>query len=219
MNKNLQSKILTRSVEYRNSSEELLKNRQVEFIISSESVDTYRTVFIQDGGNFSRFTPKGIVLYAHDSHSSDEDNVLGYGEVFREGNLTIGKVTFEPKEINPKADKIFRKIENGTPYMASIGFEPIKASFGDRSKNEDPDVLYFREWNLLEFSVVPIGSNPDSNKRNAQTVEDIRMSLTKDIAVDFTDGGFVPGKEYKEKRTTKTVREAQLIINKNTILK
>lgn len=205
MSKDIKDKVLTRSVQYRATSEELLKNRQVEFVISSEAVDTYRTVFVQDGGNFSRFTPKGIVLYAHDSHSSDEDNVLGYGEIVRDGNITIGRVTFEPKEINEKAEKIFRKIENGTPYMASIGFEPVKASFGDRNAGEDPDVLYFREWNLLEFSVVPIGSNPDAKKRNSQSIEDIRTSIAKDIPVD----------DAEEIRTTKNVREAQLIINKN----
>lgn len=209
MSKAIENQLLTRSVQYRSTSEKLLENRQVEFVISSEAVDTYRTVFIQDGGNFSRFTPKGIVLYAHDSHSSDEDNVLGYGEVYREGNLTIGRVTFEPKEINEKAEKVFRKIENGTPYMASIGFEPVKASFGDRAKGEDPDVLYFREWNLLEFSVVPIGANPDAQKRNVKSIEEIRTALAKEIPTT--------AEEIPTTTKGKSVRKAQLIINKNKV--
>lgn len=202
MSHKIENKVITRSVEFRSASEELLSKRQVEFIISSESEDNHRTVFIQEGGDFSRFTPKGIVLYAHNSHSSNEDDVLGYGEIIRENDITVGRVTFEPKEINEKAEKIFRKIENGTPYMASIGFNPKKATFGDEKRNENPDVLYFREWELLEFSVVPIGSNPDANKRNAQTVADFRSAAEN---VDVS----------KQNENTKSVEEAQMIINKN----
>ncbi|OCK44374.1 hypothetical protein BA195_06770 [Tenacibaculum soleae] len=200
----MSKQIVTREAFARSTAAELLAKRQVEFVISSESVDTYSTVFKQDGADLSRYAAGGIVLYMHDSFSGDEDNILGRGEVFKEGAELIGRVTFEPREINEKADKIFRKIENGTPFMASIGARVIKAELGDESRGEDKNIVYFRAWQLLEFSVVPVGSNPDAHKRNAETLQEIRTSLVAEIPV-IAD-------EVKPKRN---VREAQLIINGN----
>lgn len=200
----MSKQIVTREAFARSTAADLLAKRQVDFVISSESVDTYGTVFKQDGADLSRYETGGIVLYMHDSFSGDEDNILGRGEVFKEGAELIGRVTFEPREINEKADKIFRKIENGTPFMASIGARVTKAELGDESRGEDKNIVYFRAWQLLEFSVVPVGSNPDAHKRNAETLQEIRTSLVTEIPV-IAD-------EVKPKRN---VREAQLIINGN----
>ena len=205
---NKENQIVTRDAFVRNTTAEMLDKRQVEFVISSEAVDSYRTIFEQSGADFSRFSPKGIVLNSHKSNSGDEDDVLGYGEIFREGDKTIGRVTFEPKEINERADKIFRKIQNGTPYMASVGASVQEASYGEQNRGEDPKVIYFRKWTLLEFSVVPIGSNPDAQKRNTQTIEEIRTSLVADIPTEV---------EEVVESEQRNVQEAQVIINKNRI--
>lgn len=199
---NNNKQIVTREAFSRSSAADLLENRQVEFVISSEAVDTYGTVFKQDGADLSRFEAGGVVLYMHDSFSGDEDNILGRGEVFKEAGELIGRVTFEPKEINEKADKIFRKIENGTPFMASIGARVTKAELGDEARGEDKNTVYFRAWQLLEFSVVPVGSNPDAHKRNAETLQEIRTSLVAEIPV-IAD-------EIKIKRS---LREAELLID------
>ena len=198
------SKIVTRDAFVRNTTAEMIENRQVEFVISSEAVDSYNTVFKQDGGDLKRFQDNGVVFYMHDSSSSDPDDLLGPGEVYRDGDLLIGKVTFEPENINKKAEKVFRKIQNGTPYMASIGARVIDAEFGKEERGEDKNVLYFTRWELLEFSVVPIGSNPDAHKRNTQTIEELRNAAAKEITVDAP-----------EIVNTRSVYEAQMIINNN----
>lgn len=156
----------TRQYQVRALNDELIKNRQVEFVISSESVDTYGTVFKQDGADLGRFEKNPVVFYAHAQQSTNPDLLIGTGEVFRDGDQLIGRATLEPENVNPLAEKILRKIEHGTPYMASIGFNPLDGRFGRRDLNEDPEVFYFTRWELLEFSIVPIGSNPDAHKRN-----------------------------------------------------
>jgi HK97 family phage prohead protease len=203
MNKDLENKVVTRSAFIRDTSAEMLENRQVEFVISSESVDSYGTIFKMDGWDLNRYLKNPVVCYQHRSSSDDPDDLIGISTVRIEDDKLIGTVTFEDAETNPKAEKIFRKVKAGTLKMASVGARVQKAHFGDPEKGENKDVLYFDRAELIEWSVVSVGSNPDAHKRNAQTVEEIRNSLTADIVVDV------------EEIKTKTVREAQLIINKN----
>jgi len=120
-------------------------------------------------------------------------------------------VRFEDAETNPTAEKIFKKIQAGTLRMASIGARIKEYRYGDAEKGENPGVLYFTRWEMLEWSIVPIGSNPDAHVRNAQTVEEMRSDLAKDITVTEAAQQLPSGETRKL-----SVREAQLIINQNS---
>lgn len=199
----------TRAAFVRDVSDDMLANRQVEFVISSEAIDTYNTVFKLDGWDLSRYAQNPVVCYQHRSSSDDPDNVIGTSEVFIEGNQLIGRVTFEDAETNPKADKIFRKVQNGTLKMASIGALPVKARMGVFEDGENPEVLYFTRQELLEWSVVTVGSNPEAHKRNADTVDQFRLQAkaeTLDVVIT---------EDAPEKRETLSVFEAQVLINSN----
>jgi len=198
------SKIVTRNAYVRNTSAEMIENRQVEFVISSESVDTYDSVFRIDGWELDDYTRNPIVCYQHRSNSDDPDNIIGTSILRIEGDQLIGTVTFEDADVNPKAEKIFRKVQSGTLKMASIGARVLDARFGDEKKGENKDVLYFTRQKLMEWSIVSVGSNPDAHKRNAQTIEELRTAAAKEITV-------VP--EIIE--NTRSVYEAQMIINNN----
>ena len=211
--KTIPQKIVYRDdLQLRKLDNSLVEKREVEFVISSEAIDSYRTVFVQDGADLGRFDQEksrtgGIVMFNHLSFGSDPDNQLGVGYAYREKNQLIGRVRFEKKEINPKADTVFRKIQNGMPYMASIGARPLKMSLGDEEKGENPEVLYFRKWQLMEFSVVPIGANPDAQKRNLATHREIQEYARQQ-------------KASKEPIETKkpaeiTSQSAQIIINQH----
>ena len=204
MHKEIKKTVVTRSAFVRDTTAEMLENRQVEFVISSESVDSYSTVFKMDGWDLSRYEANPIVAYQHRAGSDDPDDIIGTSTVRKEDGKLIGVVTFEDADVNPKAEKVFRKIQAGTLKMASIGARPSEYRFGDESKGEDKDVLYFTRQELMEWSVVSIGSNPDAHKRNAESVNEIRTTLAAEIPVviDETIKG-------------RSVQEAQIIINKN----
>lgn len=202
-----ENKVISRSAFLRNTSEEMLKNRQVEFVISSESVDTYRTVFKIDGWDLARYEENNIVCYQHRANSDDPDDVIGTSEVFVENNELIGRVTFEDAETNPKAEKVFRKVCNGTLKMASINALASEYRYGDTLKGEDKEVLYFTRQELMEWSIVSVGSNPDALKRSEEAISAIRTELVENIEVVVEQSEFVENK--------RTVLEAQLIINKN----
>ncbi len=204
-----QSKTITRelNIQVRALTPELIQNRQAEFVISTEAVDTYNTVFRASGWDFTRYNQNPVVLYGHRSNSGDPDDVIGTSEVFTEGTTTIARVTFEEAETNPKAEKIFRKVQAGTLRMASIGADVQEYHFGKYDEGENPDVLYFDRQTLLEWSIVPIGSNPEALKREAQSIEEIKASITRNINV--TDAQTIQSKNEQEQTT---VRKAQCLI-------
>jgi HK97 family phage prohead protease len=187
----MENKTITRDVvlEIRELTPAMIENREAEFVISSEAVDTYDTVFLAEGADFERYNNNPIVAYGHRTWTDNPDMILGTSEIRQEGKLTIGKVRFEDAETNPTAEKIFKKIQAGTLRMASIGAQVKEYRYGDAQKNENPGVLYFTRWELLEWSIVPIGSNKDALVRNAQTIEEIRAALTKEIPVTNPTNG------------------------------
>lgn len=197
------NKLIERNVVVRALSEDNKQKRQAEFVISTETPDSYGTVFKISGWDLSRYEKNPVVLYAHKTHSDNPDMVIGTSEVRVEGQELIGTVTFEAADINPLAEKVWQKVQAGSLRMASIGANIIAGHWGDEKLGEDREVIYFDKMELYEWSIVPVGSNSDAVKREAQTIEDLRKSKPKDT----------PG-ENPEK-IKRTVREAQFIINKN----
>jgi HK97 family phage prohead protease len=197
--------IVTREAVIRALSEENIKNRQAEFVISTESVDSYDTVFKIDGWDLERYANNPIVAYGHRTWSDNPDMIIGTSTVRVEGKELIGVVTFEDESVNPMAEKVWRKVQAGTLRMASVGANPIEYRWGVAANGENPGVLYFTRTELYEWSIVPIGSNPDALKRSVETIEEIRKSLEpKAPIVERKDKGL-------------SLFEAQSLINNNLI--
>lgn len=200
-------KSVVREAVIRALTEENIKNRQAEFVISTEAVDTYDTVFKLDGWELERYVKNPIVAYGHRTWSDNPDMIIGTSEVRVEGDQLIGKVTFEPEDVNPTAETIWRKVQAGTLRMASVGANVKEWRYGDAQKGENPGVIYFTRTELYEWSIVPIGSNPDALKRSVQTVEEIRAELAKQQTEDT-------GNTTRNEKELSAF-EAQIFINQN----
>ena len=144
------------------------EQRMVEFVASTNSVDSYGTVLPVDKWDLSRYEKNGVIGYQHDIYWSDDpDNVIGRGEAFVDGDALVVRIFFEPADINPKAEKVFRKVLFGSINAVSVGFNPTAPGhWGDERKGENSDVYYFDGQELLEVSVVNVPSNPDAVKRS-----------------------------------------------------
>lgn len=173
------SEMISRQVVVRNITEKMVANRQIEFVIADDTADRHGTVWDIDSWILEHYHRNNVVLYLHDTTTPDPDLVIGTGEVFIEGRQVIGRVTFENEDLNPLADKVFRKAVAGTLKMASIGAIPHKARLGDSSKGENENYIYFSQNELLEISIVPIGSQRNALKRSVENLEEIRASLKK----------------------------------------
>jgi hypothetical protein len=183
--------------------------RTVEFIISTEAVDTYGTVFKMDGWELDRYLSNPVVFYQHRSYSDNPDMVVGTSEIRKEGDKLIGRVTFEPEGENELADKVFRKIDRGTLRGASISALPKSARWGDPTLEEDPEVLYFTRHELLEWSITPMPSNGEALARQSRTMAELR---------DGREQPQGPPEPTPDPNTNSMSRyEAQVYINQNHV--
>lgn len=172
----------------RKSAEE---SRTVEFVISDETRDRHGTVIPVDNWKLDRYNANGIVGYQHNVYGGDgqpnPDQVLGIGRAAIEDGKLIGKVTFEPAEINPLAEKIFQKVLHGTLKATSVGFRELeKGKWGEKERGEDisgeKSTYYFGPVELLEFSIVNIPSNPNALRRELdEEVENATKELTEKV--------------------------------------
>jgi HK97 family phage prohead protease len=101
--------------------------------------------------------------------AADPDDVIGKGVAFIENDKLIVRITFEPADLNPKSDKIFRKLQFGSLHAVSVGFRATaKGHMGDEERGEDPKVYYYGGMELLEVSVVNIPANANAIKRSLE---------------------------------------------------
>lgn len=170
---------------------------ETEFVISTSKVDRHGTVISGTGWDLSNFRANPIMAFQHNTSSTDPDDIIGTWDIRVEGGQLIGKPIYEPEELNPKADKIRRKVEHGTLRAVSVGFIPREWHWGDEKKGESRDVLYLDKNELLEVSIVAVPSNPDALKRS---FEDLKNDIPKPV-------------EQEEKRNSLDVLKARLIVN------
>lgn len=146
------------------------ERRMVEFVASTNAVDSYGTVLPVNKWDLSRYAKNGVVGYQHDIYYSDDpDNVIGRGEAFIDGDVLAIRIFFEPAAINAKAEKVYQKVLFGSINAVSVGFAATAPGhWGQERVGEDPDVYYYDGQQLLEVSVVNVPSNPDAVKRSIE---------------------------------------------------
>jgi hypothetical protein len=151
------------------------ESRTVEFVISDETRDRHGTVLKADGWQLENYKKNPIVGYMHQVwgggffSTPDPDMVIGRGDVFIEDGKLIGRVNFEPADINPLAEKIFKKVQFGSLNTTSVGFMEIGDGYygeGDEARGMANETYYFSGQELAEWSVVNIPSNPNAVKRS-----------------------------------------------------
>ncbi len=162
------------------------ESRTIQFVISSGAKDRHRSIVNMDSWALENFNRNPIVGYQHNVYGGnlctpdDPDDVIGSGRAWIEEvegkKLLIGEVKFETAEINPKAEKIFRKVLAGTLRATSVGFLEVgKGEWKkevDANGNEIDRTYYFQGQELLEFSIVNIPSNPEAVGRSIAVQKD-----------------------------------------------
>jgi len=139
------------------------------FVMSKEVRDRHGDIVILKGGHLDNYNASPVVLSMHESSRSyrdtqpyDWDQVLGKGFAYLKDGVLYNDILFEPEDINPLAAKVVKKIDFGSVRAGSIGFMPLKGHWGQQEDGEDTGTYYITEWELWEFSIVVIGSNPQA---------------------------------------------------------
>lgn len=120
--------------------------------ITTAQRDRDRDTVAASGWKLDNYLKNPVVLWAHDYRSFP---------IARDTGLTIdaegltGTPQFATEDENPWAPYCERLIRGGFLNAASVGFAPLSWSYNEEERGVD-----FQEAELLEYSIVPVPSNP-----------------------------------------------------------
>jgi HK97 family phage prohead protease len=180
--------------------------RTVTFVASDGSRDSAHTVLNQAGWDLKRFNANPVIGYNHEVYGAwdtkDVDFVIGKGRAYVEDNTLLVDITFEPKEINELAEKVYQKILFGSLNAVSVGFLPIgKGAWGkgEEGPGEERETYYYAGQELLEISVVNIPANANATRKGEDCAEEelkaLRAEAEADKPEDPKDDGQDPGED------------------------
>ncbi len=185
-------KITRQFAEARASNED----RKVKFIFSTDAKDRHGTRINPRGWRLDNFNKNGVASYQHRaSGDPDPDKIIGPAEAWMRDGKLMGTIDFEPGDINPLADKLYKKVKNGTLNAVSVGFLEHKGHWGDKEEKEEEETYYFDDIELMEISLVSIPSNPEALAvRSFEAVDEdeefdaaVREILKKRNLTDLTE--------------------------------
>ena len=140
-----------------------LKEKTMVVKISTESVDRDREVLLAAGCNFEDYRKNPVVQWVH---RYDELPIAKAMWVKAQKNEVLSKPKFAPTDF---AQQVFDLYANEFLKAWSVGFVPVMGK--GRCLTEDdikgrPEwagaLWMYEEWKLLEYSAVPVPSNPDA---------------------------------------------------------
>jgi HK97 family phage prohead protease len=164
----------------RSIPENVEETRTITFIASTEVKDRHGTILPIEGWELNSFNANPIIGYQHNVYGAsmcsdpDPDDVIGRGHAYidNEAKQLLVDITFEKAELNPKADKIFRKVLSKTLRAVSVGFMPLEeGNWGadEQAAGGNDATYYYGKRELLEISVVNIPSNKEALQRQLRS--------------------------------------------------
>ena len=138
-------------------------DRKVKFIFSTEARDLHGTRINSRAWRLDNFNKNGVASYQHRAYGDpDPDMIIGKASAWVSDSKLVGTIDFEPEDVNPLAEKLYRKVQNGTLNAVSVGFVEHDGHWGEKDAKEETDTYYFDDVELKEISLVSIPSNPEA---------------------------------------------------------
>lgn len=143
----------------------------IPWVLSTYSVDRDMERIDPNGWNLKFYKKNPVVLWSHEWYSPAIGQMLSIR--VKDGEL-IGKVLFDPPEIDPFASKIAEKAMRGTIRAGSVGFKSDRIELVEEDDKKEEAYLIHRKQTLYEFSIANLGSNRDATSRNTEA-EDTKL--------------------------------------------
>ena len=196
--------------------------RTVTFVASDGSRDSAHTVLNQAGWDLKRFNANPVIGYNHEVYGAwdtkDVDFVIGKGRAYVEDGKLLVDITFEPKEFNELAEKVYQKVLFGSLNAVSVGFLPKgqgRWGDGEEARGEANETYYYAGQELLEISVVNIPANANATRKGEDlAAEELAALYAEDDAKKKEAQEPAPEPEPEEKGVDaeSVLREADLIL-------
>jgi hypothetical protein len=137
-------------------------NRTLQFTISTPDVDRDGDTIAIDGWRLTDYEKNPVVLWAHDIRVPP---IATSQKTWIEGNKLKSIAAFLPQDLAQHdhvkfADMIFQMYKHKIMRAVSVGFRPIKYAENQERGGWYP--IDFLEQELLEYSGVPVPSNPNA---------------------------------------------------------
>ena len=166
-----------------------------DFVISTEAVDRDNDTIARTGWQLDAYQKNGAVLWAHDS--SIPNIAAPFNTRITDVDLRSGAV-FPTKEEYEFGALIGRLVDLQLVKNTSVGFIPKRWVW-----NEERGGFDFVEQELAEFSIVPVGSNPETMEASA-AAKGLDLHTLHNWGVKFLDNdatacGFFAEREHVEK--------------------
>jgi hypothetical protein len=175
------------------------ESREMEFVISTATKDRHREVVNMDNWQIDRFNQNPIVGYQHNVYGENmctppnPDDVLGKAsahiDTLKGKKVLVSKVIFEPKEINPTADKVFEKLLFGSLNAASVGFLELGTGREEITRDTQGNIkdktYFYSGQELVEWSVVNIPANADALRRSIKNHTLSALNFVQNILEDY----------------------------------
>lgn len=133
------------------------EDRDVEFVISSSAQDRDFDTIDVDGWELDDYLKNPVVLWAHFGTQPPIGQALS---VDKKGKKLRSVARFMPKGMYAFADMIFDMVVNRFLRATSVGFLPTE--FRAAEDESRPWGFDFLKQILLEYSIVPVPSNPEA---------------------------------------------------------
>ena len=155
--------------------------RTVTAIISTSGIDRDGDIILPSGVDLEQYEKNPVVLWAH-NHSGTP---IGRAQWVKKGRKAItAKVEFAETEL---AEEVYQLFKGGFLKAFSVGFiskKSHKPTPEDIRKRPEWSEAYriIDEWELLEFSAVPVPANADAL---AMAVKSADVELSEDVKKAF----------------------------------
>lgn len=129
-------------------------DRVIRFVISTGAVDRASETVNPDGWLLDSYKKNPVVLW---SHMYREPPVARSAAIAVSAGRLVSDAEFVTREIYPFADTVFQMLKAGFLRACSVGFDPISSGY-----NSERHGIDFFKQELLEYSVTPVGCNPEA---------------------------------------------------------
>ena len=132
--------------------------RRITFTISTDARDRDGDIIDQSGWELADYKRNPVVLWAHDG---SQPPVARAVSVAVENQRLVSVAEFPTREQYAFADTIYQLYKGGFLHATSVGFMPEELELME-GPNTGEIGFRFRRQKLLEYSAVPIPSNPEA---------------------------------------------------------